>query len=355
MRAWVLHDIGELRLETVDEPVLNKGEVLIEVKAAGICGSDIPRIYQTGTYIHPLIPGHEFSGIVMKAGSGVDLSWIGAHVGIYPLLPCGKCSPCKKRQYELCRHYSYLGSRINGGFAEYVAVPAENLIRLPDHISFEEAAMMEPMSVAAHAMRRVSPQKTDTIVICGLGTIGLLLLMFLLEDVKRKNPDHKRILVMGNKEFQKQAVVEMGLTETHYCDIRKQDTDNWLAEHTGGIGAEVFFECVGKNETVIQAVNYTTPGGKIMMVGNPNSDMNLPKSVYWKILRNQLTILGTWNSSFTHTLKDDWHYVLKRLSEKCIAPQNLISHRYPLETLDHGLQIMRDKKEDYGKIMCEIG
>ena len=114
MKAWVLHGIGDFRLEEADEPVLAKGEVLVSVKAAGICGSDIPRVYRTGTYSYPTIPGHEFSGMVVKTGEGADPGWLNKRVGVFPLIPCGSCVPCKKRQYEMCRHYGYLGSRQDG-------------------------------------------------------------------------------------------------------------------------------------------------------------------------------------------------------------------------------------------------
>ena len=181
MKALVLHNIHDLRLETAEVPKPNSKEVIISIKATGVCGSDIPRIYKTGTYSYPLIPGHEFSGIVTKIGPNADAKWLGQRVGIFPLIPCKVCAPCKKKQYEMCRSYSYLGSRKNGGFAEYVSVPEDNLLQLPDNVTFEEAAMMEPMAVAVHAMRRIAPSVSDTVVICGLGTIGLLLLMFLRE------------------------------------------------------------------------------------------------------------------------------------------------------------------------------
>lgn len=345
MKAWVLHDVDNLKLETIEEPVLKELEVLVAVKAAGICGSDIPRIYRTGTYSFPLIPGHEFSGVVMKTGLNTDPSWMGQRVGICPLIPCQNCMPCQKKQYEMCRHYSYLGSRQNGGFAEYVAVPVKNLIKLPDSVTFQEAAMLEPMAVAVHSIRRIAPSVSDTVAVCGLGTIGLLLLLFL------KEAGIKNILAIGNKEFQKQIVLKLGLSVASYCDSRTQNADKWLAERTQGAGVDVFFECVGKNETLVQAVNNTAPAGKIMLVGNPFSDMCLEKSVYWKILRGQLTVMGTWNSSFTSSDTDDWHYVLKRLEKKKIAPEILITHQFPLEELEKGLHIMRDKTEDYVKVM----
>lgn len=351
MKGWVLHGIGDIRLETVDKPTIKQGEVLVEVKAVGICGSDIPRIYRTGTYSFPLIPGHEFSGVVVEAGESGEkgFGWQGERVGVFPLIPCGICVPCRKKQYEMCRSYNYLGSRRNGGFAEYVAVPEKNLIRLPESVSFETAAMMEPMAVAVHAMRRADLSLSDTVVVWGLGTIGLLVLMFLRER------GIGRVLAVGNKEFQRKKALELGLKPEDYHDSRDKDTERWLKERTEGAGPDVFFECVGKEETYRQAIEETAPGGRVVLVGNPDSDMSLEKPVYWKLLRNQLTVTGTWNSSFTHTQEDDWHYVRKRLEGGRIRPEMLISHRYAFEKLEKGLSLMRDKSEDYGKVMIVAG
>lgn len=348
MKAWVLHGINDFRYETVEKPILSNDEVLVAVKAAGICGSDIPRIYRTGTYSYPLIPGHEFAGVVVECGGAVDTSLMDARVGVFPLIPCGECRPCRNRQYEMCRNYSYLGSRRDGGFAEYVAVPAQNLIRLPDNVTFEEAAMLEPMAVAVHAIRHVTFSDRDTIVVCGLGTIGLLVLMFLLE---MGNGSSQRILVIGNKDFQRRTVAQMGLPQECYYDSRNHDVHKWIMERTNGNGADVFFECVGKSETLAQAVDAAAPAGRIVLVGNPSSDMALEKAVYWKLLRNQITVKGTWNSSFTRESGDDWHYALDRLSGKRINPAVLITHRFALGDLERGFQIMLNKEEDYCKVI----
>lgn len=347
MKAWVLHGVNDLRLEDVPTPRPGEQEVLVAVKAAGICGSDIPRIYHTGAHTHPLIPGHEFSGEVVELGKDTDRKWLGRRVGIFPLIPCGKCVPCQKKQYEMCRGYSYLGSRRDGGFAEYASVPVWNLISLPEQAAYEAAAMLEPMAVAVHAMRRLAPQTSvrERIAVCGLGTIGLLLLMFL------KEAGFENVYAIGNKEFQKKMALKMGLREQDYCDSKKMDPHKWLMERTHGDGADFFFECVGKNETFELAVKSMAPAGKVTLVGNPFSNMALEKEVYWKILRNQLTITGTWNSSFFHKPEDDWNYVLERLSKGKICPEELISHRFSLGELETGLKIMRDKTQEYGKVM----
>lgn len=376
MKAWVLHSINDFRLETVEMPKLASNEVLVAVKAAGICGSDIPRVYRTGAYFYPLILGHECSGRVEKVGEEADKKWQGKRVGIFPLIPCRNCIPCQKKQYEMCRNYSYLGSRRNGGFAEYMAVPQENLLELPETVSYKEAAMMEPMAVAVHAIRRIvfipenpanplnpavqtvknnieTIKTNNCVVIYGLGTIGMFLLQFLL-DISIRNVFFDRILVIGNKDFQKQIALNMGLPKDCYCDSKTENVRKWVLERTEGMGADFIFECVGKNDIFAQAVDLAAPFGRICLVGNPYSDMVLEKTIYWKILRNQLTVTGTWNSSFTHQPEDDWHYVLDRLIQKKITPTKLISHQLALEELEKGLQIMRDKTEDYMKIMVNI-
>lgn len=346
MKAYVLHGVDDLRFEDVSVPELKDSEVLVKIMAAGICGSDIPRIYQTGAHVQPLIPGHEFSGQVVQIGRAVDAGWMSKRVGVFPLIPCHACKPCLDENYEMCRNYSYLGSRCNGGFAEYVAVPVDNLIELPEQVSYEAGAMLEPMAVATHAMRRLTIEPDQNVVVCGLGTIGLMLVMFLKEQ------GIKNIFAIGNKEFQKEQAMKRGIASDCYCDCREMDAEQWILQHTNENGADVFFECVGKNETFSQAVSSTAPAGDIMLVGNPHSDMMLSQNIYWKILRNQQRIFGTWNSSFKHEITDDWHYVMNRLKEGRIEPESLISHRYSLENLEQGFQIMRDKTEDYIKIMC---
>ena len=345
MKAYVLNAINDFSLKNIEKPSPKAGEVIVSVRAAGICGSDIPRVYETGAHIHPIVIGHEFSGIVSETGDEVDSKWIGKRVGVFPLIPCGQCPQCKKKQFEMCRNYSYLGSRANGGFSEYVAVPEANLIELPDGVSYEQAAMLEPMSVSVHAIRKMQLNSTDTVAVCGLGTIGLLIVMFL------KSMGIKSIYAVGNKEFQKQKLIEMGLEADRYCDGSKENLKQWINNKTDGHGVDAFFECVGKNETVLNAINSTAPGGKVMLVGNPYEDMVFDKATYWGILRKQLSVFGTWNSSFVHSENDDWHYVLKLLETEDIKPQELISHVLDFDKLIDGFEIIRNKKEDYIKIM----
>ncbi|WP_044936448.1 galactitol-1-phosphate 5-dehydrogenase [Pseudobutyrivibrio sp. LB2011] len=339
MKALVLKSAGKLNIDEVALPECGAGEVLVKVGACGICGSDIPRAYRDGAHNMPLVIGHEFAGTVEATGK---------RVGVFPLIPCGKCSCCLEKKYEMCSDYSYLGSRRDGGFAEYVAVPEWNLIELPEKVTMQQAAMLEPMAVAVHALRQAfgkDLEKADivnaNIVVMGLGTIGLLMCMFLL-DLGAKN-----LYVIGNKDSQKRRVVALGVPEDHYLDV----ADGAVIE---SLRPQVFFECVGKDESFLKGIEIAAPSGTVCVVGNPHGDMDLPRDIYWKILRKQLTLVGTWNSSFTHEKDDDWHYVIDRLQQGRIHPEELISHRYKLEDILDGFEIMRDKKEEYVKVMGEI-
>ena len=349
MKAWVLHDIGTISYEDVDIPMPGHDEVLVNVKAAGICGSDIGRIYRDGAHVMPLIPGHEFSGIIEKTGKSVDKSLQGKRVGIFPLIPCGKCTACAKGNYEMCHDYSYLGSRRDGGYAEYVTVPKWNVMELPDGVSYEAAAMFEPMAVSVHAMRRIDMSECKTAAVIGLGTIGLLLTMFLAD----KGVPH--IIAIGNKRSQQRIIQEMENENAKYFDGKNQNVTALINDYTDGCGVDVVFECVGNNITIGQAVNITGDGGNVCFVGNPKSDIHFDKNTYWRILRKQIRITGTWNSSYmgcTGNYVDDWRYVMNRIEEGKIHPEWLISHRFDLEGLTKGLEIMRDKSEEYIKIMC---
>ena len=371
MRAQVLFGIGNLRYVHINKPSPKKGEALLHITRCGICGSDIPRIYKTGAHNMPIIPGHEFAGIIQECPE--DESLIGKRAAVFPLIPCKTCPQCLKGHYEMCENYNYLGSRCDGGFAEYVSVPMWNLLPIPDEITDDEAAMLEPMSVAVHAMRRCGicekkrPATGDkkmakkSIVVCGLGTIGLLLSLF-LRDAGCKN-----VIFIGNKNIQKEKLMQLGFDLDNYCDVRYGDPADFIMDKTMRKGADIYFECIGRPESYEQAVKCTGPLGTIMLVGNPLGDMNLKREIYWKILRNQMTILGTWNSSYLGPVKevesdrkviDDWQYVIERLlAWKKAAPllsvSNFITHRYNLKTMHRGLDIMKRKSEEYIKIMID--
>lgn len=364
MKAYSLEEINRLECRDVPVPEPNEDEVLVRVRAAGICGSDIPRIFETGTYHFPTIPGHEFAGeVVSKEECGALSGAAGRRVGVFPLIPCMECEACKRKQYEMCRSYNYLGSRCDGGFAEYVKVPRWNLIDLPEAVSFEKAAMLEPASVALHAVRRLRLDEVHSVALLGLGTIGIMIAEWLhIFGVEQlfatcHSAEHGKLM-------QRVACERYMFWDTSFAcaeDTTAEGSVRSVDQQVGAAdkilawsdrrGVDAVIDCVGSSESLSDAITCVRPGGQILVVGNPKGDISLDKNTYWKILRKQITLNGTWNSSFTHEEDDDWHTVLRACADGSLNLRDLITHRLPFDQLEQGLRIMRDRTEFRNKVM----
>ena len=333
MKAYVLHGVNDLQYNDIEVPACHPGWAIVKVKASGICSSDIARVFTKGTYHFPTIPGHEFSGIVESVGSDDDASLIGKHVGIFPLLPCRECSQCADKHYEMCENYDYVGSRRDGGFAEYVAVPVWNLLLLDDSIPFAFAAMLEPLAVALHAMKFSGVKQGDSVAIVGTGMIGITAAQW------AKKLGAKSVTVIGRNES-KRTLVET-------CDLEyKVSSDN---DTVGQY--DVVLEAVGTPQAVDLSIHAATPGGTVIFMGNPSGDIELAQNTYWRILRKQLKIVGTWNSSYDGTNPSDWTEAVEALAKNEVNVEPLISHYFNQEEIMDGLNLMRDNKEPYCKVM----
>jgi len=179
MKALVITGVSKVELQDLEIPKYSDDEVLIKIKYCGICGSDLPRALDGGVHSFPIVVGHEFSGQVVKIGANVKDVAVGDRVTAGALLPCGKCEACQKGKPAMCKNYGFIGSRQNGAMAEYIAVKAQNIVKLPDEVSYKEGAMVEPLSVALHGIERVNVKAGATALVFGAGTIGLLALQCL--------------------------------------------------------------------------------------------------------------------------------------------------------------------------------
>lgn len=333
MHAYVLHAVNDLRYDEINMPECPKGWAIIKVKAAGICSSDIARIFTKGTYHFPTIPGHEFSGIVHAVADEQDISWIGKKVGVFPLIPCRQCPQCAEKHYEMCVNYDYVGSRRDGAFAEFVAVPLWNLVELPDSISFTSAAMLEPLSVALHAIKLSGVKNGDNVAIIGTGMIGISAGQWAYKFGASK------VTVIGRNES-KRALVEKCNLDYAIC------TDN------DKIGQyDIVIEAVGTPSAVELAISGATSGGTVLLMGNPSGDILFPQNLYWRILRKQLTLKGTWNSAYDATNPSDWTDAVKAIADKELNVESLISHRFLQEDLMDGLKLMQQHMQPYCKVM----
>lgn len=333
MKAYVLHGIGDLRYEDRPLPEIRPGWALVKVLAAGICSSDIPRIFEKGTYHFPTIPGHEFSGQVEKAANESDGKWVGKRVGVFPLIPCKKCPSCQKGQYETCTNYDYIGSRRDGGFAEYVAVPVWNLVELPESVSGLQGALLEPAAVALHAVKRAEIFPGASVCVVGTGAIGLLAGQW------AKLLGAGRVAVKGRNESKKQIVQQCAL--------------EYQTEFRAGEEFDRVIEAVGSARALEESLTLTAPGGVLVLMGNPDGPRALSQDLYWRILRKQLTLIGTWNSSYGGA-DSDWEDTLRALADGRLKTDGIVTRVFGAEDLPKGLEIMRDRREPFCKIAVKF-
>ena len=329
MKAYVLHQVGDLRYEDIAMPECPPGWAIVKVRAAGICSSDIPRVFTKGTYHFPTIPGHEFSGIVENVGSPADEYLLGKHVGVFPLIPCGGCEQCQSKHYEMCSHYDYIGSRRDGAFAEYVAAPVWNLILIDEKIPFVAAAMLEPLSVALHAIKLGNIKNGIRVGIVGTGMIGIA------AGLWAKKMRAREVQIVGRSESKRHIVEKCGLI------------------YTTQIGGEfdVVLEAVGTPTAIASAITLVKPGGTLILMGNPSGDILLNQDIYWRILRKQLHLCGTWNSFYDGKNQSDWTESVVALASGEMNVLPLISHTYNQDHLRDGLELMKGKQETYCKVM----
>ncbi|MDR2185926.1 MAG: galactitol-1-phosphate 5-dehydrogenase [Treponema sp.] len=342
MKACNLYAVGDLRYEDVPMPKMESGEVLLQVKACGICGSDIPRVFEKGTYHFPTIPGHEFAGVIVDAAGREDRVLIGKRAAVFPLLPCGECDACQIGEYPQCRNYDYYGSRRDGAFAEYIAVKKWNLVFVPDGVPFEHAAMCEPCAVAIHALSQAGINLGDTVAIFGAGTIGLMAAQI------AAGWGAAQVVLADVDEAKLAFARELGFT--HAINSGHLDPVKYILDITGNRGADVALEAAGVSATLEGCLKAVKVFGKAVLMGNPAKNMDLPQKSYWEILRKQLTLRGTWNSSYNGA-HNDWRLAIQCMDRGVLRLDKFVTHRFPLSECGKAFGLARRREEFYVKIM----
>ena len=339
MKALNLHGVNDLRYEEVPMPERKSDEVLLWVRACGICGSDIPRVFTKGTYHFPTIIGHEFAGEIIDAD---DLSLIGRGAAVFPLIPCGKCEACGDERYAQCANYDYYGSRRDGAMAQYIAVKVKKLVLLPEGVSYRSAAMCEPAAVSLHAFRKAEVREKDTVVIFGVGPIGLMLASWAREA------DARHIILVARSEERAEFARQLGFVEV--VNSSTTDVTAYVKKVTNGRGAAACIEGTGSSEALEQCLACTKNFGRVVTMGNPIGEMKLSQDAYWQILRHELTLVGTWNSSFS-SQQNDWTEVIEAMRDKILDPEALITHTFALSEYERAFKVMHEKLEPYCKVM----
>jgi L-iditol 2-dehydrogenase len=287
MKALLLSKYRQLELADVADPAVNDDEVLIRVAACGICGSDVHGYDgSSGRRIPPIVMGHEASGRIAAIGAGVKQFSEGDRVTFDSTIYCGACWHCSRGEVNLCDKRQVLGVscyeyRRAGAFAEYVAVPARIVYPLPDNLDFADAAMLEAVAVAIHAVSLASIPPGNTALVLGAGTIGLLVLQAL------RAAGCSRVFISDIDDSRLKLAKELGVT-----DVVKAGADavGKVLELTGGTGVDVAVEAVGRNETVDAAINSVRKGGTVVLVGNICAEVTLPLQ---KVVTRQIRLQGS--------------------------------------------------------------
>lgn len=339
-KAAVLYEPFQVGIEERDVPALSPDEVLVKVKAVGVCGSDV-HYYQhgkIGRYVveKPLILGHECAGIVAAVGKRVNRFAVGDRVAIEPGVACGTCAHCKAGMYNLCSDVQFMATPpVDGAFSQYVVHRQDFVYPIPDTLSFEAAAMAEPFSVGLHASMKVGLKPGQRVAVMGMGPVGLLTVAaakaFGVTEIYVSDVEEKRLA----------KALEMGATHVLCAD--RENVPERIRELTGGIGVDVAFETAGNPHALQAALFSLSRGGNLSVIGLPvkrEAGMDIPF-----IVDNEIRIQGVFRYANTYPL------AIQLLSNGTVSVESLFTGKYPLEQAGEALERARTDKSNSVKVM----
>lgn len=337
MKAAVFQGAGRIEVIEVPEPMPEPGEVLIRVHYCGICGSDM-EAFHTGMYELGLIIGHEFAGEVVSVGEGVENWAPGDRVTVNDALPCGVCSSCVRGQGTLCDDLLMPGITLNGGMAEFVAVPERAVHRLPEGVSMRQGALVEPLAVALHAVRSSKVRSGEKVLVMGAGTIGLLVIQCACLTgagevyVSEVNPFHAAL------------AKELGASEAF--DPGKHNLAVDLGSRTGGEGPAVIYTCTGAASAMEEAITLVAKGGQIMVVGLGVEPMAVD---FLTVVLHELEIRGSYLGY------EEFPDAIDCISQGHVEVDALISHEIGLEeVVDKGFKVLDDPGKGAVKVLVNL-
>lgn len=347
MKAAVLHANEDIRYEEYPEPEVRPGTVKVQVKAAGICGSDIPRVLSNGAHYYPIVLGHEFSGIVTEIGEGVTKIKVGDTVSGAPLLPCMTCGDCQRGNYSLCKHYGFIGSHDAGAFAEYVVMPEINAIPYDPAIPFEVAAMFEPATVSLHGMYCNDYAGGGDVAILGGGTIGLFAAQW------AHIFGAKRVVVFDIVQERLDLAKRLGADE---C-INTSDPD-FMAKAkalTGGKGYDYVFETAGNPITIQMGFELAANKAHFCCIGTPHKDMTFTPKMWEYMNRKEFKLTGSWMSYSAPFPGKEWELVAHYFATGQLKfDDELIFKRFPLEKASEAFALYKNPAQVKGKVMLLV-
>lgn len=340
MRAARYYGNRDIQIDDIDRPSPGPGEILVDVDACGICGSDLAE-YLYGPRREEMVPytmGHEIGGKVADTGDGVDIE-VGTEIVLSPLMACGECWCCDEAKYNLCRNLRVIGAHQQGAYAEQVVAPAENAVPLPDGVTMEQAAVAEPFTVAFHGLRKSPFQSGQSVLVVGLGPIGI----GMVQLAKAAGADP--IYASGHRKARRDLAAAYGADVV--IDPRQTDPIETIREETGG-GVDVSFEIAGRESALNDAIKSVKPGGHTTILGvfkgeievNPMDLVNSERSVDASAAYH--------TGPLSHR---DFGPVLRKFASGELHPDPLVTTRLELEEIQEGFESLADSDSGEVKVL----
>jgi L-iditol 2-dehydrogenase len=349
MQAAVYRGVNDVRLETVPVPEIGAGELLIEVRSCGICGTDLKKIH-TGSHTAPRIFGHETSGVVAAVGRGVTKFAARDRVMVFHHIPCRECYYCRKKTFAQCPVYKKVGctagfEAAGGGFAQYVRVmdwivERGGVVRIPDGVPFEQAAFVEPVNTCYKGVQLLDLQADETVLVIGQGPIGILLASL----AKRSGAT---ILTSDLYEERHKIAATFGLD--HPINAQKTDVVAYVKEMTGGRGADAAILAVAGNPLIRLALDAVRPGGKVMLFAQTLHEEALIDP--GAICLDEKDLIGSYSSSAE--IQDEAAAIVFNGYAEGYDLTRLVSHRFPLDRAVEAIELASHPQAHSMKIMIE--
>ena len=349
MKAAILFGNEDIRYADMAEPETRPGTVKVRVRACGICGSDVPRVLHGGAHFYPVVLGHEFAGDVVEVGAGVKGFSPGDRVSCAPLVPCGKCADCQRGHFSLCRHYSFIGSREQGGMAESVVMPAANAVKFGGDVPYWTAAMFEPATVALHGIFLNGSVSGEDVAVIGCGTIGIFVIQW-----ARLLGAH-RVAAFDIEPERLGFARRMGADSGF--DTRDADfAERARAATQGGAGFGAVFDASGCEATIHAAFRLAANRARVCVIGTPVRDISFTKAEWELMNRKEFRLTGSWMSYSAPFPGREWEMVADyATSGRLVFDQQLLFRKFPLARAAEAFDLFHNPSQVHGKVMLMCG
>jgi len=344
MKAAVVYGKDDIRVEQYPTPKAAKGEVIVKIKASGICATDVKTLLGQGLPKDlPTILGHEVVGEVYEMGEGVSGFNIGDRVAVYPIAVCGECYYCKNDKHNLCMKEFGLGHGIDGGFAEYVKLPEQivkigGIVKISDALSYEKAVMSEPLSCGIAALRANKVKPGDRVVVVGAGPMGLI-------HLKVSKWAGATVIMADLLDRRLETAKEMG---ADYCiNVSECDLSEKVKEITEGTGAEVVITSLGVPKVISDSFKLVRKGGVVNVFGGPPAGQPVMLDLRW-LHYEEITLTGTFAAT-----PDDFKKALELISTGEIYVEDMITDRYTLDNMLDAVERAKNHEMIKGLVLFE--